>query len=239
MASKSQADDQALRPPVATKPNRKLNILLAAEKLFARHGYHAVALRDIAEEAQVPSALVSYYFGSKEDLYRAIFEHWSPTIAQRLSQLKEAMSSPTSERLERVVDAFADPVIRLRASAEGEHYALLATRGLTLQGAEEDQVQREFFDHVAKTFIDALNEILSAEYPGLVRQDAAWCYQFALGALMHYIGDERIYRLSLGESQPADPAVAPQLKIFIAEGIRSAARAFAAQRKTGDAGASK
>lgn len=233
MTTKSQAGDPVLRPPVATKPNRKLNILLAAEKLFAKYGFHAVALRDIAEEAQVPSALVSYYYGSKDDLYRAIFEHWSPTISQRVSQLQEAMLGPATERLERVVDAFADPVIRLRSSVEGEHYALLATRGLALQGAEDDQVQREFFDPMAKTFIDALNEILSAEFPGIARQEVAWCYQFALGALMHYIGDQRIYRLSLGESQPADPAVAPQLKLFIADGIRSAARAFAAQRKTG------
>ncbi|HSV82741.1 MAG TPA: TetR family transcriptional regulator [Ramlibacter sp.] len=233
MATKSQPDDQALRPPMVTKPNRKLNILLAAEKLFARHGFHAVALRDIAEEAQVPPALLNYYFGSKEDLYRAIFEHWSPTFTQRLSQLQEAMLAPAAERLERVVDAFAGPVIRLRASAEGEHYALLASRGLALQGAEEDQILREFFDPVANKFIDALNAILSAEFQGITRQDVAWCYQFALGALMHYIGDQRIYRLSLGENQPADPAVAPQLKIFIADGIRSAARAFAAQRKAG------
>ncbi len=215
---------------MVTKPNRKLNILLAAEKLFAKHGFHAVALRDIAEEAQVPSALVSYHFGSKEDLYRAIFEHWSPTFSQRLSQLQEAMRGPTTERLERVVDAFAGPVIRLRASVEGEHYAVLASRGLALQGAEEDQISREFFDPLARAFIDALNEILTAEFPRLLRQDTAWCYQFALGALMHYISDQRIYRLSLGESQPADPAVAPQLKIFIVDGIRSAARAFAAQR---------
>ncbi len=233
MASKPPTDDQMLRPALAAKPNRKLNILLAAEKLFAKHGFHAVALRDIAEEAQVPSALVSYYFGSKEDLYRAIFEHWSPTFAQRLSQLQEAMLAPAAERLERLVDAFAGPVIRLRASAEGEHYAVLASRGLALQGAEEDQIAREFFDPLANKFIDALNEVLSADYPGIARRDVASCYQFALGALMHYIGDQRIYRLSLGERQPADPAVAPQLKIFMAEGIRSAARAFAAQRKKG------
>jgi len=231
MTTKPPANDQALRPSMASKPNRKLNILLAAEKLFGKHGFHAVALRDIAEEAQVPSALVSYYFGSKEDLYRAIFEHWSPTFTQRLSQLREAMLAPAAERLERLVDAFAGPVIRLRASAEGEHYAVLASRGLAQQGTEEDQIAREFFDPLANKFIDALNEVLSAEYPGITRSDVASCYQFSLGALMHYIGDQRIYRLSLGERQPADPAVAPQLKIFITEGIRSAARAFAEQAK--------
>jgi hypothetical protein len=138
-----------------------------------------------------------------------------------------------AERLERLVDAFAGPVVRLRASAEGEHYAVLASRGLALQGAEEDQIAREFFDPLANKFIDALNEVLSADYPGIARRDVASCYQFALGALMHYIGDQRIYRLSLGERPPADPAVAAQLTMFIVGGIRSAAQAFAAQRTAG------
>ncbi|MDP3824488.1 MAG: helix-turn-helix domain-containing protein, partial [Burkholderiales bacterium] len=58
---------------VATKPprsrrvaepraDRKQAILLAAEKLFAQRGYHAVTIRQIADEAAVPLALVGYYY---------------------------------------------------------------------------------------------------------------------------------------------------------------------------------
>ena len=43
-----------------TRPDRKADILLAAEKLFAQRGYHAVSIRQIAEEAGVPLALVGY-----------------------------------------------------------------------------------------------------------------------------------------------------------------------------------
>lgn len=207
-------------PPV--RPDRRQNILLAAEKLFAKYGYHAVSIRHIADEAQVPLALVGYYFGAKHELYHAIFEHWRTTIDERLASLTLAMGDESGDRLTRIVEAFIAPVIRLRASAEGEYYALLMTRGLALQSEEEDAIIREFFDPMAKAFIEAFHTTLAAEFPGTTQAQVAWCYQFALGALLHHIGDRRVHRLSQGENHPNDPAVMPQLVAFIAHGMRGA-----------------
>ncbi len=72
------------RPPKETRPDRRYAILLAAEKLFAQRGYNGVSIRQIADEAGVPLALVGYYFGPKNELFRAIFEHWNSTIRERL-----------------------------------------------------------------------------------------------------------------------------------------------------------
>ena len=47
-------------------------ILDAAQELFAAHGYHAVAVRDIAERTGVTHALVHQYVGSKDDIFRAV-----------------------------------------------------------------------------------------------------------------------------------------------------------------------
>jgi AcrR family transcriptional regulator len=212
----------AARPATQAKPDRRQNILLAAEKLFAKFGYHAVSIRNIADEAEVPLALVGYYFGAKQDLYRAIFEHWSAMIKERLASLEEAMAQQKGDRLTRLVEAFIAPVIRLRASAEGEYYALLMTRGLALQSEEEDAIIREFFDPMAKAFIDAFHTTLAAEFKGVTRAQVGWCYQFALGSLLHHISDTRVHRLSQGENRPSDPAVMPQLIAFIAHGIRGA-----------------
>ena len=38
----------------------------AAEKLFARRGFHGTSLRDITGAAGVDLALVNYHFGSKK-----------------------------------------------------------------------------------------------------------------------------------------------------------------------------
>ncbi|MDP3412397.1 MAG: TetR family transcriptional regulator, partial [Polaromonas sp.] len=113
------------------RPDRKQAILLAAEKLFAKHGYHAVSIRQIADEAAVPLALVGYYYGQKHELFQAIFAHWNRTIEERLAALQAVSRDPRNpETLRRIIEAFTLPVLKLRASAEGEYYALLVAREL-------------------------------------------------------------------------------------------------------------
>jgi AcrR family transcriptional regulator len=201
-----------------TRPDRRAAILLAAEKLFAQHGYDVVTIRQIAEEAGVPLALVSYYFGQKHELFEAVFAHWKGTIDERLASLRSALQAPPRERLRRIVDAFLQPVLRLRASAEGEYYALMVARELYHAREHTDRVLREFFDPMAHAFIDALHQAL----PHASRNEAAWVYQFMLGALLHHIRDDRIVRLSRNQCRAADPAVAPMLTRFVLGGIQSA-----------------
>jgi AcrR family transcriptional regulator len=200
------------------RPDRKAAILLAAEKLFAQQGYDAVSLRQIAEEAGVPLALVGYYYGQKHELFEAVFAHWQGTIQERLAGLAEALAAPARERLQRIVGAFTQPVLRLRASAEGEYYARMVARELFHARGHTDRVLREFFDPLAHAFIDALHGVL----PHAARAEVAWCYQFMLGVLLHHISDDRVERLSRGACHAADPAVAPMLDRFILGGIHAA-----------------
>ena len=46
-------------------------VLAAARARFAAHGYEATRLRDVAADAGVDVALVSYHFGSKDGLFAA------------------------------------------------------------------------------------------------------------------------------------------------------------------------
>ncbi|PTQ74346.1 TetR/AcrR family transcriptional regulator [Pseudomonas sp. GV071] len=48
----------------------KTQLMEIALKQFAIHGFAGVALRDIAEEAQLNHAMIRYYFGDKENLWR-------------------------------------------------------------------------------------------------------------------------------------------------------------------------
>ncbi len=198
------------------RPDRQQAILLAAERLFAQHGYRAVSIRQIADEAGVPLALVSYYYGQKHELFRAIFQRWRGTVDERLALLAVAREGePGPQMLHRVVEAFVLPVLRLRASAEGECYAQLVARELFYRTPEAAQVLAEHFDPMAHAFIDALQ----AAAPGSTRGAAAWAYQFAVGALLHHISDERVERLSRNENTAAEAAAAPLLVDFIRSGI--------------------
>ncbi|SEK61352.1 transcriptional regulator, TetR family [Variovorax sp. YR750] len=217
----SRAPAQALAEVAieTARPDRKQAILLAAEKLFSQHGYHVVTIRQIAEEAGVPLALVGYYYGQKHELFHAIFEHWSHSIDARLAGLAAVNIDPDDPRtLQRIIDAFTAPVLALRASSEGEYYALLVARELYHATEEADRVLRAYFDPLAEAYIDALHVAL----PHATRSQAAWGYQFALGALLHHLNDSRIERLTLGENKRADPAVAPMLVNFIVGGLRAA-----------------
>lgn len=208
------------------RPDRRQNILDASQRLFARLGYHAVTIRQIAEEAQVPLALVGYYFGQKQELYDAIFGHWSGTLDERRAGLRSALAGGEGDMLSRVVRAMVLPINELRETPQGESYALLVTRGLTQQSVEEDRVIREYFDPVASEFIDGMHRALLDEFPGVTQSQVAWCFQFALGALLHYISDQRVERLSKGVNVAADPAVLDHLQAFIVSGIRGAVQAF-------------
>ena len=199
----------------AARPDRKAAILLAAEKLFAQHGYHAVSIRQIAAEAGVPLALVGYYYGAKHELFHAIFAHWQPTIDQRLALLHQALAGAQPPPLRRVVQAFVEPVLALRASAEGEYYAMLVARELAYRTPDTDRVLAEMFDPMAHAFIDALHQLR----PRWPRARAAWAYQFAMGALLHHLMDHRVQRLSHGQNPPHDAAAAPLLIDFITAGI--------------------
>jgi AcrR family transcriptional regulator len=178
-----------------------------------------VTIRQIAEEAGVPLALVGYYYGQKHELFHAIFEHWGHTIEERLAGLARWTTTPTTPRtLPRIIEAFTAPVLALRASAEGEYYALLVARELYHATEEADRVLRGYFDPLARPTSTRCTS--RCRTPRAAR--SAWGYQFALGSLLHHLNDSRIERLSRGENTRADPAVAPMLVNFIVGGLRAA-----------------
>jgi AcrR family transcriptional regulator len=57
--------------PSAAELEARERLLEASIQVFARHGFEAASLRAIAEAGGVAFQLISYHFGSKEDLWRA------------------------------------------------------------------------------------------------------------------------------------------------------------------------
>jgi AcrR family transcriptional regulator len=65
---------------IASEEKRRV-ILDAAVRVFARKGYHASRVGDIAEEAGVAHGLLYHYFASKEELLETVFrETWSELL---------------------------------------------------------------------------------------------------------------------------------------------------------------
>jgi AcrR family transcriptional regulator len=82
---------------------RRRQILQAAVRAFARKGYHACRVSDIATEAGVAYGLVYHYYGSKEALLQAIFgETWGAMLATIKSV--EELDEPAGEQLRKVTE---------------------------------------------------------------------------------------------------------------------------------------
>lgn len=57
-----------------TEKDSRLKLIESATPLFAKRGFAAVSIRQLAEAAGVNSAMISYHFGSKENLYKEVLE---------------------------------------------------------------------------------------------------------------------------------------------------------------------
>lgn len=203
------------RTPIL-RNNRQQSILDAAERLFADQGFHAVTLRQIADAAQVPLALVGYYFGRKHDLFRAIFDHRRVWHLDRFAAMDEARRDARSPNgLARIVESFVLPLVQLRQQPAAAAYVRLLARELLLGSPGNDHPLRDGFEPLVLRFVDALQ----AARPGASPAELAWACQFTLGAAALYLRDERIERLSMGRVRAHDPAAAPRLVRYIVGGL--------------------
>ena len=85
------------RPGDAAKT--RAEIIEAAREAFASLGYEGATMRRIADEAGVDSALISYHFGTKEQLFVAV--HELPINPSDLSLLIDGPKDQIGERIAR------------------------------------------------------------------------------------------------------------------------------------------
>ena len=84
----------------AVEDKREL-IRSAAVRAFAKKGYHACRVSDIAEEAGVAYGLVYHYFGSKEAVLETVFrETWQLMLTA--IQAVEELGEPAPEQIRKV-----------------------------------------------------------------------------------------------------------------------------------------
>jgi len=74
-------------------------ILDAAIPLFAMKGYAAVSVKELAEAAGVNIALISYYFGGKENLYAAVLKTQFAVIAEMIDVIRKTDHLNPAEKI--------------------------------------------------------------------------------------------------------------------------------------------
>lgn len=195
------ASPRSRRAPAPANPARRSGevtrerLLDAAEKLFSEHGIDGVSMRDIASESGLTLALANYHFGSKEGLYRAVFERRVPAVsAKRRAALAAAVTGPdTRAAIAAVLDALARPWVESRGMPGGLAYTRLVAREAGDPAEGGRGIVALHLDPIAREFMQAMVRVL----PNVSRRRIEWAYHFFIGALLLILANpERVRRLS-------------------------------------------
>ncbi|MEN6322836.1 MAG: TetR family transcriptional regulator [Proteiniphilum sp.] len=111
-------------------------IIRAADKLFTQKGYAATKTRDIAEEAGTNLALLNYYFGSKENLYKKV-------VQEKLRMLLGAMGPVLSDENISLED-------KISSITENYTTLLLENEELPIFILNELSVNRKLFEEITQ-----------------------------------------------------------------------------------------
>jgi AcrR family transcriptional regulator len=91
----------------ASVDKRRL-ILDAAVRVFARQGFYACRVSDIADEAGVAYGLVYHYFGSKEEILNTLFtERWQ-VMLDAIAEIDAKQDVPARDKLYMVASFIID-----------------------------------------------------------------------------------------------------------------------------------
>lgn len=196
-------------------------ILRAAENLFADQGFNGASLRQIALKAGVPLTLITYHFGNKLGVYRAIFERHTPAIVeQRYAGLDIAeMEDDLERRLEMIIKAILLPMLKLHATQGTSDFGILLVREIGDPQAPGRGIVEELLDPIAVHAVDALRRAL----PGHSEAQIHWAYHAIVGVMAFTMSDTgRIKRLSGGAADPEDTdATVRQLVVLLLGGINA------------------
>lgn len=227
--SRAAARRAPKRPPRRAQAERReeatCTILDAGEKLFALHGRDGVTLKAIATGANVPTALVHYYFGDKDRVFRAVFARRSGEVnAARIA----AMDAYEAEvgidmTIEGVLNVFLRPIYQMVIEkGEGWVYfaAIVGHANASHFGGKD--VMAENFDPIVQRFIGMLRALAPEAPPERI----FWFFDLVSSSLTHGLAQTgRIDDVSGGLCKSSDLGAALETMITVfSEGFRSVGR---------------
>jgi AcrR family transcriptional regulator len=134
--------------PIGRRPGKtdtREQILMTASRLFSERGYDKTSLRDIATEAQVDTALIRHYFGTKADLFRTAVG-WPFDPQQIAARIADGNDDELGRRLAEVFfhfwereDTRASLLAILRGAATHDESAALVRQF----------IEGQLFEHIA------------------------------------------------------------------------------------------
>lgn len=171
-------------PEASAEIETRERLLSEAERMFASRGYAGASVRRITESAGANVAAVSYYFGGKEGLYKAVFERLLEEMRERRigrieTELDAAGEGADLEEFLKVfADAFIEPLVD---GQRGVDFMALFDQEMRLHKLPASMFFEELIEPMLGLFIASL------ERTGVLldRPTAAMCLMSLVGQLAH------------------------------------------------------
>jgi AcrR family transcriptional regulator len=145
------------------RAQRRQQILAAATTAFARHGFAATGLDDIASESGITRVILYRHFDSKADLYQAALDHFCAVLSDHVAE-------PTGG----FTDASIDGLVKA-AAAEPDGFRLLfvhASREPEFK-AQAEQFRSDITDIAYRQISQVVTEQAWARWAALLAPAAA------------------------------------------------------------------
>lgn len=141
------------RPLATNHEEKRQKILLAATRVFARHGFDKAATSAIAAEAGVSKALVYHYYDTKQQMLLDIIRDHIGAVIARVETIDDPEQAPR-ERLRHLVMALLDCF----SDADDQHQIQIneLRRLPEAKSAELVDMERQLVRHVAEVLVAAM-----------------------------------------------------------------------------------
>ena len=159
-------------------------ILHSATRHFAEFGFDDASVREIAGAAKVNSALINYYFRSKDDLYRAVVVQSVQRVAEARVVMLDALEKKAAGKpipVEVILAATTGPVFGESKNPDTDRraYIRFLSRLFTHPGPETVGI---IFGGL-KNLRERVFELLCQSIPYVSRKEMAWRYLFLSGSV--------------------------------------------------------
>jgi len=204
------------RPP--GESSARTRILNAAEVVFSERGYALASFDEISKRASVTKALVAYYFGSKDKLFKQVFLRRANTIvAGRLEALDKLLNSSKPYTVSDLLSAYLDPAFAISQVRGGKAFLRMQWRMLHTEPPRFAHVLRRVYDESARRFVAALVKLV----PSLTEEAAYWRIVFIIGAYTYIHSDShRLEDISRGLCRANNKEqMLAQAKAFVLGGL--------------------
>lgn len=197
--------------------DKRTHILEVAEALFAEKGFEGTSVRDIAGQANVNLAMISYYFGSKEKLMTALVDYRAGYTRGILEELQKDENLAPFDKIDRLIDFYVDKITK-----NSKFHCIVTTHLPTLQSEEI----KEMMTDIKFRNLETVRKIIAeGQKKKMFRQvDVELTVATIMGTITHFTSSKplylKIYKLDKTDEEGYHKKVVPKLKAHLKQLLR-------------------